>query len=520
MHIDEKIFFRQVTLRICSSLDIEKALIDCLSYLNNFIPASDVFLNLFEPGLGIYRNLVTVSHAGSKKPFPPAVMSKKAIRQIEFEYRKWQEVRIVDQPELHPVAKILFPYAELSKSSGMIMSMVIEDKRLGTLGFLAKGRGRFKKKHAHLVSLLREPLAIAVSNAIRYQEVLKLKDMIDAENLELRQELRYLDKIVGADHGLKGVMEIVQQVASLNTPIMLLGETGVGKEVIANVIHSSSPRKEGPFIKVNCGAIPESLLDSELFGHERGAFTGAIAQKKGRFERADKGSIFLDEIAELPPSAQVRLLRVLQNKEIERVGGTTTVAVDVRAIAATHRNLEEMVRAGKFREDLWFRLNIFPVMIPPLRHRKIDIPPLVHHFIEKKSNELRMHTPPPVSTKGLERLMAYHWPGNVRELENLIERELIRSRGSNGKRPLTFEHFQWPEYPDDRRQLPEANRQLLKLDEAMSRHIQQALSLAEGKIYGADGAAQLLGINPNTLRSRMRKLGVSFRTKKGNQDNS
>jgi len=297
-------------------------------------------------------------------------------------------------------------------------------------------------------------------------------------------------------------------VASLKSPVLLLGETGVGKEVIANAIHYASPRRERPLVKVNCGAIPESLMDSELFGHERGAFTGAIAQKKGRFERADKGSIFLDEVAELPPSIQVRLLRVLQNGEIERVGGAETIPVDIRVIAATHRNLEEMVRNGNFREDLWFRLNIFPIMIPPLRNRQGDIPNLIRHFMEKKARELKIHTPPPMSAQVLERLKEYHWPGNVRELENLVERELIKSRGTNGNRFMTFEHFRWPRRSGPAWGAPEDNGNFLTMDEAMTHHIQLALEQTKGKIYGSDGAAALLGINPNTLRSRMKKLGI------------
>jgi len=216
----------------------------------------------------------------------------------------------------------------------------------------------------------------------------------------------------------------------------LLGETGTGKEVFANAIHYSSPRKNGPFIKVNCGAIPETLLDSELFGHEKGAFTGAVSQKRGRFERANKGTIFLDEIGELPAPAQVRLLRVLQTKEIERVGGATSIPVDVRIISATNRNLQEMIASGRFREDLWFRLNVFPIMIPPLRQRREDIPALVHHLIERKSKELKLTGRPVLAPGAIDRLMAHEWPGNVRELENMIERSLIQHRGAGA---LSFE---------------------------------------------------------------------------------
>jgi transcriptional regulator with GAF, ATPase, and Fis domain len=354
---------------------------------------------------------------------------------------------------------------------------------------------------------------MAMSNALRYEEVVKLKDMVDAENRELSRELRHFSggEIVGAEHGMKATMEMVRQVAPLNSPVLLLGETGVGKEVVADAIHYTSSKRGGPFIKVNCGAIPENLLDSELFGHEKGAFTGAITQKMGRFERAEKGSIFLDEIGELPLQAQVRLLRVLQHKEIERVGGTRTIPVDVRIIAATHRDMEEMIRSGAFREDLWFRLNVFPIMIPPLRHRKEDIPALVHYFIERKSKDLKIYPQPAVRAEDVERLRAYHWPGNVRELENLIERELIHERGKGKSPRLTFEHFHMLRKAQGPAPRYETDHDMTTLDETMARHIRQALQIAGGKISGDAGAARLLGINPNTLRSRMRKLDIPFK---------
>jgi transcriptional regulator with GAF, ATPase, and Fis domain len=512
MKVDENDFFRQATLKICSSLDIEKAMLRCLKYIEEFIPASEMYLNLFEPTLGVIRSLAFVTSSGSNKSFPPTPMPKEAISQIESILKAWQDVKIVNHPELHPVARTLLPHSKLSNLSVLVMILAIEGTGLGALGIIAEGKEKFTKTHAHLISLVREPFAIAMSNALRYQEVLKLKDMVDVEYRELSSELLYLsgDEIIGADFGLKRVMEMVWQVAPLDSPVMLLGETGVGKEVIANAIHYSSPRKDGPFIKVNCGAIPENLVDSELFGHEKGSFTGAITQKRGRFERADKGSIFLDEIGDLPLQAQVRFLRVLQHKEIERIGGTNPIPIDVRIIIATHRNLEEMIESGQFREDLWYRLNTFPIMIPPLRHRKEDIPALVHHFVEKKSKELKIHTPPAIASGTLERLKSYHWPGNVRELENMVERALIQSRGRKENAHLSFEYFSYPEKGQAIGALPETDHELLTLDEAVSQHIQRTLRLSKGKIYGADGAAQLLGINPNTLRSKMKKLGIPF----------
>lgn len=267
---------------------------------------------------------------------------------------------------------------------------------------------------------------------------------------------------------------------------------------------------DGPFVKVNCGAIPESLIDSELFDHEKGAFTGAASVKRGRFERADGGTIFLDEIGELPPQAQVRLLRVLQNREIERVGGDKPIPLDIRVIASTHRNLENMVSENQFREDLWFRLNVFPIIVPPLRQRKEDIPALTRHFVAHKSRELGIAISPAIAPGALERLMNSTWRGNVRELENLVERELIRHQGGQ----LRFDSV-----------LPEGNSGKmaivteekpggpLHLDEAMSRHIAKVLETTKGKIHGPGGAAELLGINPSTLRGRMNKLGIIYRRK-------
>jgi len=279
--------------------------------------------------------------------------------------------------------------------------------------------------------------------------------------------------------------------------------------VIATAIHCLSRRSNEPFVNVNCGAIPDSLIDSELFGHEKGAFTGALSQKRGRFERANKGTIFLDEIGELPLHAQVRLLKVLQTKEIERVGGIKTIKLDIRIIAATNRNLEEMVRTNKFREDLWFRLNVFPIWISPLRDRKPDIPALLQHFISLKVRELKLTSIPTLSPGVIEPLMEYHWPGNVRELQNVVERDLIL----NPSGPLTFDHMN-PQLKKENSQLPKLSTNSDNLDEITIRHINNVLSKTNGKIHGPGGAADLLGVNPSTLRNRMNKLGIKFKKTK------
>jgi transcriptional regulator with GAF, ATPase, and Fis domain len=284
-----------------------------------------------------------------------------------------------------------------------------------------------------------------------------------------------------------------------------LGETGVGKEVIAGHIHRLSSRRDGPFIKVDCGAITESLIDSELFGYEKGAFTGAVSQKRGRFERAEGGTIFLDEFAEVPPEAQRRFLRVIQDKEIERVGGEKPIKVDCRIILATNRNLDEMIKQARFRYDLYYRIQVFPIIIPPLRKRKNDIPALTRHFLQKKARKLSLQDIPALAPGAMDRLIAYDWPGNVRELENAIERALIINRG----KPLTFNDL-WPEYQNPTDSRLADNRYFLSLDEATTRHIIKALFKTTGKIEGENGAAALLGINPGTLRQKMRKLQIPF----------
>jgi transcriptional regulator with GAF, ATPase, and Fis domain len=505
MAFDENDFFRQATMQILSSLEIEVAMWRALQFLRDFIPVDMMFLHLYARDLGAMRTIAVATPSQGKKidhltPLPKDVRGK-----VE---ERHPHVMIVNQPELDPLGKTMFQYLGNLDSSGLVLHLDVEGERLGALSLVAKGQGRFTEEHARRMSLLNEPFAIAFSNTLKHQEVLRLKDLLADDNRYLHRELFHLsgDEIVGADFGLKGVMAMARQVAALNSPVLLLGETGVGKDVIANAIHYSSPRKDSPFVKVNCGAIPETLLDSELFGHEKGAFTGAISQKRGRFERANHGTLFLDEIGELPAQAQVRMLRVLQYKEFERVGGTNPISVDIRLLAATNRNLEEMVLEKKFREDLWFRLNVFPIRIPPLRERKADIPALVRHFVERKSRELKLAAPPVLARGGIDQLLAYSWPGNVRELENVVERALILSRGE----PLTFHHLLGGKFGDQPPAAVEPQSQPLKLDEVVSLHVQRVLEMTKGKVHGKGGAAELLGINPSTLRNRMNQLGIAY----------
>jgi PAS domain S-box-containing protein len=357
--------------------------------------------------------------------------------------------------------------------------------------------------------------AIGITQDITYRKVTekKLKEakLKEEDNRYLQRELYRLtgEIIIGSNFGLKEVMQKAEVAAKVDSPVLLLGETGVGKDVIANYIHYSSDRREGPFIKINCGAIPETLIDSELFGHEKGAFTGAINQKRGCFERAMNGTLFLDEIGELPLQAQVRFLRVLQDKVIERVGGVKSIRLDIRIIAATNKDLEEMVSRQDFRQDLWFRLNVFPIHIPPLKDRKIDIPSLVEYLVEKKAVELKLPHVPEILPEAIDLLMENDWPGNVRELQNVIERELI----INPRGPLDFKSFGMfkassKDYKGNREPDTDPGDEL---DMIVANHIEKVLKKTGGRIHGEGGAAEALGINPSTLRNRMDKLGIDYK---------
>lgn len=592
MPLDVNDFFCQATMRICGSLNIEAAMWETLKYLENFMPLTGVDLLVANPGMAIVETVARVTRYKAQKINRLLPMPQEIRKDLEREWQNLKDVVIVNRPEDHLAVRIMSELDNMPATSVMIMRLKIQDERLFAITAHVVGKDQYKKEHAHMLSLLHDPFAIAMSNALKHEEVIKLKEKLTDDNRYLHQEMLRIsgDEIIGRDKGLKEVFEMVRQIAPLDGPVLLLGETGSGKEVIANAIHYFSHRRNEPFIKVNCGAIPESLIDSELFGHEKGAFTGAVTQKRGRFERAHKGTILLDEIGELPLEAQVRLLRVVQNKEIERVGSTEPVPVDIRVIAATHRNLENMVIMNKFREDLWFRLHVFPIKIPPLRDRKEDIYDLIYYFVKRKSIEKNIHPPPTVAPEAIERIMGYHWPGNVRELENIVERALIQYQGQKMSGLLTFEDLPFkgfsvdlpemnvhdqntsdidkvillniermlkqainnvrplyiennkPDFPDKKdnsaniektvssylsrifkqpdgetilSQTDQSSLQSdintghsIKLDDAISLHIQKVVKMANGKIHGPGGAAELLGINPSTLRFKMKKLGL------------
>lgn len=526
MSINENDFFRQATKHITGTLDIEVALENCFQFLQQHIPVESMGLIVVDFIAGTAQGIAVAPQNAKSQLFPHNTLihtRQPLVDNYTSTLLKSGKPFTVVLNNLEDMARVrpISTYDEMdadlrefaSRPSKMILALTVDGKRVAFLMLFAEGENLYTQKHADLILALNEPFAIAVSNALAYREMSKLKAILEDDNQFLQSELLHMGsgKIIGSETGLRDVMKMVDLVSPTESPVLLLGETGTGKELIANAVHERSPRHAGPFIKVNCGAIPDGLIDSELFGHEKGAFTGAVAQKRGRFERAKGGTLFLDEVAELTPSAQVRLLRVLQNKEFERVGGTDIISSDARIIAATNRDMSLMIKEKKFREDLWFRLNVFPINIPPLRHRKGDIYQLVQFLIRKKALELKMFPIPQLASGVIERLIELDWPGNVRELENIIERELILNKNKTG-----FLHFDQiiVSAPSEKQPDITVVEKKTTIDEVMISHIQEALSRTSGRIHGPNGAAQLLGINPNTLRSKMKKLGIPF--KKGN----
>jgi hydrogenase-4 transcriptional activator len=365
---------------------------------------------------------------------------------------------------------------------------------------------------------LREPFAAALENDRHLRELQALRRSAEADRQSLLVRLgrdQLVETVVGAETGLRGVMQRVEMVAGSDLPVLLLGETGAGKEVIARAVHMRSRRAQGPFTRVNCGAIPADLVDSELFGHEKGSFTGATSRRRGWFERSDRGTLLLDEIGELPKAAQVRLLRVLQDGLVSRVGGEEPVAVDVRVVAATHADLPAMVQRGEFREDLWYRLAVFPLVLPPLRERTEDIPAMVEMLVQRASRHFGLR-PQPASAADLALLCGYAWPGNVRELGSVIDRAVILGDGKRLEvaKALGF-NTATARSPLPIEAAPVSAEAVVSLDAAVTRHIQAALAATGGRIEGPRGAAVLLAVNPHTLRARMRKLGIAWSTFRG-----
>ncbi len=422
----------------------------------------------------------------------------------------------------------------LAAAEGLKVSCVIplvnHGRALGRLSISRRTEISFTQEDVEFLSQISGQIAIAVENALAYREISELKDKLAQEKLYLEEEIRSemnFEQIIGNSSALKHVLQLVETVAPSDSTVLLLGETGTGKELIARAIHDRSQRKDRTLVKLNCAAIPTGLLESELFGHEKGAFTGAISQKTGRMELADKGTLFLDEVGDIPIEIQPKLLRALQEREFERLGSTHTRKVNVRLIAATNRDLGEMVADREFRSDLYYRLNVFPIRIPPLRDRKEDIPLLVSYCVQKfaKQMQKRIETIPAAVMKGLT---AWEWPGNIRELENFIERAVILTRGKALEAPLSelrkSNHAEptraaaQPAQNDIARIVKETIEALKDKKDLADEHtakqreeIVRALTETGGRVGGADGAAARMGLNRTTLLSRIKKFGINPR---------
>jgi formate hydrogenlyase transcriptional activator len=391
--------------------------------------------------------------------------------------------------------------ADQNVQSACWIPLLGQDGALGTLNLFSKRAGTFTDDDLGILTQMANQIAIALGNALAFRRISELTQRLAQEKQYLEDELRTefnFEDIVGESNALKRVLKQIETVAPTDSTVLILGETGTGKELIARAVHDLSDRREHNFVRVNCASIPTGLLESELFGHEKGAFTGAIAQRIGRLELAHQGTIFLDEVGDIPFELQPKLLRVLQEKQFERLGTSRTITVDVRIVAATNRDLGKMVAAGQFRSDLFYRLSVFPIVVPPLRDRREDIPLLVHYFVAQFAKRMNKQIES-VAPETMQALLRYSWPGNIRELEHLIERAVILSRGP----VLTVPQVELAQQAAT----PVAAN--ASLEEMEREHILRVLRETNGKIGGPGGAAERLGMNRTTLNSRMQKLGIS-----------
>ena len=497
-----------VTNTIVSSLDLHELLNAVSSSLKRLVPHEYASLSLYDPetqrlqihaldfpvSKGLLKEGLWVPVEGS--PTGRAIMSGKPILITRADIAQFGSDiarRILDE----------------GLKSAYCLPLISHGRPLGTLVVASLREENFPERDAELLRHIANQIAIAVENALAFRRLADRAQTLREEKLYLQDEIRTeynFEEIIGDSVTLRRILEELQTVAPTDSTILILGETGTGKELIARAIHHLSARREGTLVKVNCAAIPTGLLESELFGHEKGAFTGAIAQRIGRFELAHRGTIFLDEVGDIPLELQPKLLRVLQEQEFERLGSVRTTRVDVRVVAATNVDLAQKVAANQFRSDLYYRLNVFPIMIPPLRERKDDIPLLVRYFAQKYAR--RMKKPiDAIPMKAMAALTDYHWPGNVRELENFVERSVILSHGAELQIPLAELR--------GRLNLPAtvspsaSSAGIATLEHAEREHIIRALREAEWIVGGPNGAANRLGMKRTTLQSRIKKLGIA-----------
>jgi formate hydrogenlyase transcriptional activator len=498
----------EVNNAVVSHLDLDDVFDAVSACLRRVIPHEGSSLLLFEAGTGTFRLHVlrldtsqswtqegqTAEQGCDRSPAGIAVATKRPMLFGEEDLRG-----------LAMQSKCAEALLTEAFKSYCCVPLLSHDRILGTINVGSSRANAFSPGDVELLGQVAQQVAIAVENGLAYRQIADLKEKLNSEKLYLEDEIRTernFGEIIGESAGLKQVLHQVEIVAPTDSTVLIQGETGTGKELIARAIHGFSGRRGRTFVKLNCAAIPTGLLESELFGHEKGAFTGAITQKTGRFELAHGGTLFLDEVGDIPLELQSKFLRVLQEQEFERLGGTRTIRVDIRLVAATNCDLAAMVDEKRFRSDLYYRLRVFPILSPPLRERREDIAPLVRYFTQKFARRMnkRIET---ISSATMATLCQYHWPGNIRELENFIERAVILSRGSRLDVPLA-ELTQAPKAP-----VVDAVRSPTTLEHAEREHIRRALHESNWRIGGASGAAARLGMKRTTLQSKMARLGIA-----------
>lgn len=516
--------FQQVVLNVwqeaCRHIEIGKSIANITAMLVRHVPITQVLVRRIDPvRSGLETIAAGFSEPGRHRSEPRTDCSPGKLKSLldwcrrgKVAHRRAKETNYAD-----------FTLLASGEHDGDVLAGPLGDPagHGGVLILLGQDGHTFDANHLRLTQLLLEPISVALENDLRLREMAALREAAEADKRSLLTRLgrkTLSDTIVGVESGLRAVMDRVELVARSDAPVLIFGETGTGKELIARAIHNRSSRRNGPFDRVNCGAIPPELIDSQLFGHERGAFTGAVEARRGWFERADGGTLFLDEIGELPPAAQVRMLRILQDGWMERVGAEKSINVDVRIVAATHCDLASMVAEGDFREDLWYRIAVFPIVLPPLRERREDIGRLATHFAERAATRFGL-APVEPKAEDLALLAGYSWPGNVRELAAVIDRAAILG---DGKRldvatalgvSTDSSHKSATTGASGRRGSqagPASPATIEPLDVALRRHIEAALAVTHGRIEGRQGAAAMLRINPHTLRAKMRKLGIDW----------
>jgi formate hydrogenlyase transcriptional activator len=487
------------------------AVVECL---DKAIQHDGCSLLLFEPDTGEFRCHVLFKHRRSDEDSfveeKRSCHDMKSPASIAFNTRQPAVFGEEGLRTLSSDSKIAKHLLDEGVKSVCCVPLISHDRVLGTLNVGRHVENAFTPDDVKLLGQVGQQIAIAVENGQAYRQIAELKEQLSKEKLYLEDEIRTernFEEIIGESAALRHVLQQIEIVAPTDSTVLIQGETGTGKELIARAIHGASGRRSRTFVKLNCAAIPSGLLESELFGHEKGAFTGAIAQKIGRFELANGGTLFLDEVGDIPLELQSKFLRVLQEQEFERLGSTRTIRVDIRLVAATNRDLGKMVSDKEFRSDLYYRLNVFPIMSPALRERQEDIAPLVRYFTQKFAR--RMNKPiDTISTETMRALAAYDWPGNIRELENFIERAVILSRGPHLTVPLAeLKQRSRPRAADDGRPGP-----LSTLEDAEREHITRALQQANWLVGGPSGAAAKLGMKRTTLQSKMTRLGIERRS--------